>query len=436
MRLTLRVMLAYVHGLFDPEVAEEVGRSISASGPASQILAQLKAAESFDAAAQMPSAEPGADANDVAEYLDNSLSVEKVIDFEQRCLASPWQLAELSAAHDIVVQILARPVDCDEALRSRIHALAAQPESRVVVEEQSATELPAREQLATQQTAQPLERTVTTPIAPRPILVRNLPSDHAVVHKSIEHTEWAVRTSEGEPEELDLSFNGLLDSLATKGNVRAWATSLVVHQILIILLGLWLVARHRKDDAISLHATSTIEEVLVATDLPVLRDMPPEITNLVAMVSMPQQAAAYTPTLPAIDSIARSPETAEAESRKIESLDTQSVTDTTAGPRAPARSAPRNLPQRERSDPTAGGIVAATDVNTAVDRITGGLRTELDAGDLLIVWLFDASLSLQDDRQQVAARLEPFYRQLDGRREQSHLLMNAAVAFGNTTVEL
>ncbi|HEY5312406.1 MAG TPA: VWA domain-containing protein, partial [Pirellulales bacterium] len=91
---------------------------------------------------------------------------------------------------------------------------------------------------------------------------------------------------------------------------------------------------------------------------------------------------------------------------------------------------------RAPSSATGGGVVAAEGVGSAVDGILSTIRGELATGDLMVVWLLDASLSLYDDRQQVAARIEPFYRDLEARRGSSHQLMNAAVAYGGSTLEL
>ena len=93
-------------------------------------------------------------------------------------------------------------------------------------------------------------------------------------------------------------------------------------------------------------------------------------------------------------------------------------------------------PMRAASSATDGGVVAAPGVDGAVDGILSTIRYELASDDLLVVWLLDASLSLYDDRQQVAARIEPFYRDIAANHKQSHLLMNAAVAFGAATAEL
>ncbi len=68
-----------------------------------------------------------------------------------------------------------------------------------------------------------------------------------------------------------------------------------------------------------------------------------------------------------------------------------------------------------RSDPRAGGIVTTTAVGSAVEGILGHVRGELDSDMVQVVWLLDASLSLEADRQEIAARVAPFYREMQQR---------------------
>jgi len=91
---------------------------------------------------------------------------------------------------------------------------------------------------------------------------------------------------------------------------------------------------------------------------------------------------------------------------------------------------------RRRSMAALGGVVGAGDVSGAVDGLIGGISREMEAGDLLVVWLIDASVSLVEDRQKVADRIDPFYRAIESRGKGMYRLQNAVVAFGNTTVEV
>jgi hypothetical protein len=73
----------------------------------------------------------------------------------------------------------------------------------------------------------------------------------------------------------------------------------------------------------------------------------------------------------------------------------------------------------------------------ALDGVLGEIGARASKQDLLVVWMFDASVSLRDDRPQIAARLAGFFRQQDALPEkEKHLVMSAAVAFGSMAVEL
>jgi len=74
----------------------------------------------------------------------------------------------------------------------------------------------------------------------------------------------------------------------------------------------------------------------------------------------------------------------------------------------------------------------AVSIEGAVDRITGQIQGQLQDSDLLVVWLLDSSQSLVDDRQRIAQRLEPFFRELAAGRDGGKFrLLNAVVSFGS-----
>ncbi|MFN0021126.1 MAG: vWA domain-containing protein [Pirellulaceae bacterium] len=78
-------------------------------------------------------------------------------------------------------------------------------------------------------------------------------------------------------------------------------------------------------------------------------------------------------------------------------------------------------------------------IEGAVDGIGGQVREMLGNGDLLVIWLLDASLSLVDDRQIVADRLGLVYAAIEKEQQEAAAahkvkppqLTNAVVAFGN-----
>ncbi len=84
-----------------------------------------------------------------------------------------------------------------------------------------------------------------------------------------------------------------------------------------------------------------------------------------------------------------------------------------------------------------GGVVAAGNVNQAVDGVLKGIQGELEKGDLLVCWLIDASMSLADDRKVIADRVEPYFRKIEAQDpKKSHRLLNSVVAFSDTTWEV
>lgn len=70
-------------------------------------------------------------------------------------------------------------------------------------------------------------------------------------------------------------------------------------------------------------------------------------------------------------------------------------------------------------------------VEGAVDRITHEIVSALEHGKLLVIWLMDASISLVDDREAVANRLERVFDELGALGSlQGDMLVNAVVGFG------
>ncbi len=97
---------------------------------------------------------------------------------------------------------------------------------------------------------------------------------------------------------------------------------------------------------------------------------------------------------------------------------------------------------REASTPDA--ITSVPGVEAAIGKIEEAIRGELEQGDTLVVWLMDASISLQLNRQLMASRLAQFHQSIglatrkDGLESRSnpHRLFSCVVAFGNSAKEV
>ena len=127
MRLTLRTMLAYLDDILEASDAKELGEKINQSDYATGLVHRVRNTISRQRLSSPPVVGKGlaADANTVAEYLDNTLHVERVGEFEKICLESDLNLAEVGASHQILSLVLGTtPTDLTEEMRERVLALS------------------------------------------------------------------------------------------------------------------------------------------------------------------------------------------------------------------------------------------------------------------------------------------------------------------------
>lgn len=125
MRLTLRTLLAYLDDVLAPAEATRLGERIQESEFAGDLVHRIRDCMRRDnlGAPRLEGRGGGFGANTVAEYLDNTLSTELVVDFEKSCLESPPHLAETGCCHQILALVLGEPALVDPDARRRIYQL-------------------------------------------------------------------------------------------------------------------------------------------------------------------------------------------------------------------------------------------------------------------------------------------------------------------------
>ncbi|MCG8451386.1 MAG: hypothetical protein MI725_17610 [Pirellulales bacterium] len=199
MRLTLRTLLAYMDDILEPADHDDLGKKIEASDFATELIHRSRdavrrlrlGAPAIDAGDDGEDVLEGvsvADANAVAEYLDNTLPPGDVAEFERMCLEpgaqSDMHLAEVASCHHVLTMVLGEPAEIDNNLKQRIYRLpteADRPEPLSVESfetETSGQKLRIEPAHEGRQTAPPIQPTATPgpqPVAPQAPEVTELP---------------------------------------------------------------------------------------------------------------------------------------------------------------------------------------------------------------------------------------------------------------------
>jgi hypothetical protein len=127
MRLTLRTILAYVDDMLEPAQAREIGAKIAESKEAAALMARIKEVGRRRRIGVPELAGPGSgpDPNLVADYLENILPPNQVVEMERLAQASDLHLAEIAACHKILTMVMGQPIDVPDEMRERMAALGA-----------------------------------------------------------------------------------------------------------------------------------------------------------------------------------------------------------------------------------------------------------------------------------------------------------------------
>lgn len=140
MRLTLRTLLAYMDDILEPADHDELAKKIESSDFATELIHRCRdtvrrlrlgapAVAALDGEDVLGN-ETTADANTVAQYLDNTLPPESVAEFERICLEpgidADMHLAEVTSCHHILTMVLGEPAEIDMRIRERMYAIPAE----------------------------------------------------------------------------------------------------------------------------------------------------------------------------------------------------------------------------------------------------------------------------------------------------------------------
>jgi len=127
MRLTLRTLLAWLDNVLPAGEQKQLGEKVTASPVAQQLVDRIRlVVERPQVGAPRPAGRGlAADANSVAEYLDNTLEPARLEPLERICLESDMHLAEVAACHTLLAELAEDPSvvePLDQAGRSRLLA--------------------------------------------------------------------------------------------------------------------------------------------------------------------------------------------------------------------------------------------------------------------------------------------------------------------------
>ncbi|MEM8671561.1 MAG: vWA domain-containing protein [Planctomycetota bacterium] len=248
--------------------------------------------------------------------------------------------------------------------------------------------------------------------------------------------------SQVEPQNLSDSMaeSGVRSSsLDGHGRGRAWTVSVVFHTLLFLLLACFVLPSQIRQRALvfAQHSGS---------------DAPFELAS--AFRFSPQPDALEDPADLAVDVISLTPTPLDIEPLSdlvipeeldwdLEDSDPELLEGIDES-NSPRRRRGRESLWADREPSTTESISAVDGVEAALGPIEQAIRNELAQGDTLVVWLMDASISLQLNRRAMAGRLAQFQESMglanrsDGlrRSDQGHRLFNSVVAFGNGVTEV
>jgi hypothetical protein len=108
MRLTLRTLLSYRDGVLPQKAHEELGLKFRESQTAQNLANRIDRSQTPPAslASELAQIEQTCSPNEVSEFLDGGMSLDRVFAMERKCIGSDAMLAELATVHTILAREL------------------------------------------------------------------------------------------------------------------------------------------------------------------------------------------------------------------------------------------------------------------------------------------------------------------------------------------
>lgn len=222
MRLTVRTLLAWLDHVLPPDEQKQMGDKVIASTAAQQLVERIRRVieRPTISAPRLDGKGLAADANSVAEYLDNTLEPDKLEAFERICFESDMHLAEVAACHNLLAGAAADPavsMPLDAAGRKRLLA-GMQHRSAALF-----AEVERREAVANAHAVQAALRAATAE------------------RKESDHDDTVLFDKSRHPVPLAPQHVGTVaasDGSAKRTSLGAWAAAVMALTLLIVLGGL------------------------------------------------------------------------------------------------------------------------------------------------------------------------------------------------------
>ena len=215
--------------------------------------------------------------------------------------------------------------------------------------------------------------------------------------------------------------------------LTSWGVSAGVHGLALLCLALWVLPLPAASEAV------WIDSFFSDADDAALEMIAADAANVTPASSASESQTAPRPSAAALAVVGSHPAAAESAAPTT----TEPVADVALARQplnpdmgtALLETVAVSVPRRSVAD---GGVVSAggQGVQGALAGLLAGLRDRRGEGDLRVVWLIDASISLHQDRQLIAERLDAFYKEQAPPEQQEYKFLSSAISFGRVPREL